>query len=179
MTIRFEKGLRFQAALCGSLALLLLASACSQAPPDNRAADEKTIRDLDSKWAAAANASDLEASVSYYTDDAALLPPNTPIANGKEAIRAVWKGLLAPGVSVSWKPSKVEVARSGDLAYLRGVYQVTVKGKPEDTGKLIDVWIKQADGTWKVTADTFNSDLPPAPAPAPAKKNAAKKKRKK
>jgi len=176
MRIRREKGLGFILALHGSLAIMLLASACSQAPADNRAADERTIRDLDSKWAAAANSSDLEASVSYYADDASLLPPNAPIASSKEAIRAVWKSLLAPGVSVSWQPSKVEVARSGDLAYLRGTYEVALKGKSVDTGKLIEVWKKQADGNWKVTADTFNSDLPPAPPPRPAAK---KKKRKK
>ena len=179
MTTRRENGLCFQLAASGSLVLLLLASGCSQAPPDTRAADEKTIRDLDSKWAAAANASDLDASVSYYADDASLLPPNAPIAESKDAIRAVWKGLLMPGVSVSWKPSKVEVARSGDLAYLRGTYQVAMKGKTEDTGKLIEVWKKQADGNWKVAADTFNSDLPATPAPAPAAKSQAKKKRKK
>jgi len=67
----------------------------------------------------------------------------------------------------------VEVARSSDLAYLMGVYQLTMKdpqGKPVmDQGKLVEVWKKQADGKWKTVADIFNSDLPPA-APLEKKK---------
>ena len=39
------------------------------------------------------------------------------------------------------------------------------KGKQvNDTGKYVVVFRKQADGAWKVAADIFNSDLPPAPA---------------
>ena len=158
----------------GCLALLLMASACSQQPPaDTRPADETTIRDLDAQWSKTAGTNDLEATVAYYADDAALLPPNAPIAVGKQAIRAIWASLLAPGVSVSWQVSKVEVARSGDLAYLIGVYEITQKdsqGKPmTDSGKLVEVWKKQTDGKWKAVADIFNSDLP-LPAPTDRKK---------
>ncbi len=158
----------------GGLALLLLASACTQqAPADTRAADEAAIRDLDAKWSKTAAANDLDGAVSYYSDDAYLLPPNAPIASGKQAIRAVWASMLGPSVAVSWQVSKIEVARSSDLAYVMGTYILTVKdsqGKPStETGKLVEVWKKQADGNWKTVADIFNSDLP-APAPAEVKK---------
>jgi ketosteroid isomerase-like protein len=110
---------------------------------------------------------------SYYSDDASMLPPNAPIATGKQAIRAVWASMLNPNVIVSWRVTKVEVARSGELAYVMGVYQITAKnpqGKPmEDRGKLVEVWKKQLDGTWKTVTDIFNSDLPP-PAPPEKKK---------
>lgn len=156
-----------------SLALLLLASACNQPAPDTRAADEKAIRETDAQWSKTAGANDLEGTVAFYTDDASLLPPNAPIATGKQAIRAVWAGLLGPGVSLSWQPTKVEVARSGDLAYLVGTYQLTVKdpkgASMTDKGKMVEVWKKQADGKWKAVADIFNSDKPPSP-PAPAEK---------
>jgi ketosteroid isomerase-like protein len=34
-------------------------------------------------------------------------------------------------------------------------------GKPvTDRGKYVTIWKKQADGSWKVIADIFNSDLP-------------------
>jgi len=163
------------AALCGCLALLLLTSSCSQpTPPDTRAADESAIRDQDAQWSKAAGANDLESTVSFYSDDASLLPPNAPIAVGKQAIRASWASMLGPGVSISWSVSKVEVARSSDLAYLIGVYQMTSKdpqGKPvTDHGKLVEVWKKQPDAKWKTVADIFNSDLPPALPPAPPAK---------
>jgi ketosteroid isomerase-like protein len=35
------------------------------------------------------------------------------------------------------------------------------KGSPiMDRGKYVAVWKKQADGSWKVAAESFNSDLP-------------------
>jgi uncharacterized protein (TIGR02246 family) len=172
---------KFAVGIAFGFALMLLSSSCGPStPPDTRAADEKTIRDLDAKWAQAAMAGDLDTTVSYYSDDASLLPPNAPAANSKDGIRTLWKSLLTPGSVVSWKPTKVDVARSGELAYLVGTYQVGTKepAKTVDTGKMVEVWKKQADGNWKVVADIFNSDLAaPAAAPAPTHARAPKKKK--
>ena len=175
MTTRRAKHQGSRLALCGCIALLLLAAACTQqAPPDTRAADEAAIRDADAQWAKTAGAKDLEGTVAYYSDDATVLPPNSPMVTGKQGIRAVWAEMLGPDTSISWQAGKVEVARSGDLAYIMGTYQLTMKdpqGNPvNDKGKFVEVWEKQADGKWKVGADIFNSDLPVAPAPAEGKK---------
>jgi len=156
------------------LALLLAAAGCNQAPPDTRAADESALKDADAQWAKTAAARDLDGTVAYYTDDASLLPPNAPIATGTQAIRAVWATMLAPEVTLPpWQITKVEVARSGDLGYVIGVYDMTTKdpqGKvTADHGKLLEVWKKQADGKWKTVADIFNSDLA-TPAPPEVKK---------
>jgi ketosteroid isomerase-like protein len=111
----------------------------------------------------------LDGAVSYHSDDASVLPPNSPIATGKQAIRAAWATLLVPGASVSWQPSKVEVSRSGDLAYSMGSYEASMKdsrGKTvADHGKYVEVWKKQADGKWKTVVDIFNSDLPTPASP--------------
>jgi uncharacterized protein (TIGR02246 family) len=159
---------------CGSLALLLLTAGCNQpAPADTRAADESAVKETDAQWSKTAMANDLDGTVSYYSDDASLLPPNAPIAIGKQSIRAVWATMLNPNVAVSWEVTKAEVARSGDLAYVTGTYQIAAKnpeGKSqEDRGKMVEVWKKQADGKWKTVADIFNSDVPP-PAPPEQKK---------
>ena len=165
-------------ALCGCLALLLLTSACNQPAADTRAADESAVRDADAQWAKTASANDLDGTVSYYSDDASLLAPNAPIASDKQSIHAAWAGLLTPNTSLSWQATKVEVARSGDLAYLIGTYQLITKdahGKPiSDNGKFAEVWKKQADSKWKVVADVFNSDLPVVqPRPVAEKKHPA------
>ncbi|MGP0075935.1 MAG: YybH family protein [Bryobacteraceae bacterium] len=151
------------------LGLALFTSGCSQQTADTRAADESAVRETDAQWAKTALANDLDGAVSYYTDDASMLPPNAPIATGKQAIRAVWATMLSPDAAVSRQVTKADVARSGELAYVMGVYQITAKnpqGKAlEDRGKLVEVWKKQADGKWKTVADIFNSDVPlPAPA---------------
>lgn len=167
---------RFAPLFFGCVALTLFASACGQQlSPDSRIADEVTIRGLDMKWAQAAAAKNLEDTVSYYDDDASLLPPNSSIQAGKAAVHAAWTGLLGSVDSIAWQPNKIEVSRSSDLAYVIGVYQMKTKnaqGKAmDDHGKYVEVWKKQSNGSWKVVADIFNSDLLPlAPEPLPKKK---------
>ena len=157
------------------IACALLASSCSPpTAPDTRAAEEAAIRTLDEQWSATAAKSDLDGTVAFYSEDAILLPPNAPIAKDPKSIRDSWAGLLGPNTSVSWKVSQIEVAKSGELGYLHGTYQLSIKdpkGGPaiNDTGKLLEVWKKQSDGKWKCIVDTYNSDLP-APAIPEGKK---------
>lgn len=154
------------------LALLALGCAQRQPAPDTRAADEAAIRETEAACVAAAADKQADALVAcYYGDDASVLFANAPIATGKEAITKAWAQLFeTPGSSVSWQAVKVEVARSGDLAFSQGTYEITMndpKGNPvTDRGKYVVVWKKQADGRWKALADIGNSDLPlPLPTP--------------
>jgi len=126
--------------------------------------DAKAVRDADAAWSKAAGAKDLDKTVSFYADDAVVMPPNVERATTKEAIRKIWKDLLTDA-KVSWKATKVEVAKSGDIGFISGTYEVTmndvVTGKPvSDHGKYLEVWEKQADGNWKCGADIWNSDIP-------------------
>jgi uncharacterized protein (TIGR02246 family) len=152
------------------LFLLALSTACqSQATSDTRA-NEAALRKLDDEWSKAVGSRDLEKTISYYSDDAVVMPPNIPTLTGKEPIRTLWKSMLeSPQFSGGWKATKVEVARSGDLAYVSGNYEFNEtdrSGNPmTDKGKYLEVWKKQADGSWKCVADMFSSDLP-AVAPA-------------
>jgi ketosteroid isomerase-like protein len=146
--------------LCFSGALI---AGCNAAPStDTRAADEATIRKLDADWV---KAKQVDAWVAFYADDAAVLPPNDKMATDKATIRKYVAELLsAPGLSLHWEPVKVEVAKGGDLAYLYGTYGLTVDGPGgksiADTGKIVEIWKKQADGSWKCIVDTWSSDLP-------------------
>jgi len=130
---------------------------------------ERALRDADAAWSKVAGSKDLDKTVSYYSDDATVLPPNAPAATTKEAIRKIWQDMLSPGFVISWKATKVKVAKSGDLGFVSGTYELTMNdasGKPvNDRGKYVEVWQKQADGKWKCGTDTWNSDLP-ASAPA-------------
>jgi uncharacterized protein (TIGR02246 family) len=126
---------------------------------------EQALRDADAAWAKAAAAKDLDKTVSFYSDDATVLPANAPAVTTKDGIRKTWQDLLAsPGMAISWQTTKVEVAKSGDLACLSGTYELTMNdasGKPTtDHGKYVEVWEKQKDGKWKCGTDIWNSDLP-------------------
>jgi ketosteroid isomerase-like protein len=161
-------------AVFGCFALVVLAAGCNQAPPpvDLKAAED-AVRAGDAAQLKAAQALDATTVVSFYSADATLMPPNEPSSSDPASILKAWQGMLVPGTQVTWAPSKVEVAASGDLAYDQGTYTLTATGpdgKPmNDKGKYLAVSKKQADGSWKLVEDTWNSDLPPV-APAPMKK---------
>jgi ketosteroid isomerase-like protein len=151
------------------LFLLTLSTACqTQATSGTQAADETALRKLDDEWSRAAGSRDVEKTISYYSDDAVVMLPNIPTLTGKEPIQTLWKSMLdSPDFSGGWKATKVEVARSGDLAYVSGNYEFNEKdnsGKPiTDKGKYLKIWKKQADGSWHCVADMFSSDLPAGP----------------
>jgi len=130
-------------------------------PPDTRKADEAAIRAASSDWSKVFQAKDLDKAASYYADDAALFVNNGALVKTKDSIKMAWKPMLAaPGPGLSFSTSYVEVARSGDLAYEYGTYDVQTevkKGKVTDEkGKYLVVWKKQADGSWKAAADISN-----------------------
>jgi len=158
-----------RAVLAFMVGLGVMAGGCSMNVNVDRSGDAAELRKLDEQWSAAAAKNDLETTLSFYSDDAVVLPGNAPIARDKKAIREIWAGMLAPGTAVSWKVTKAEVAKSGELGYLYGTYELTMKdakGGPavQDKGKLVEIWKKQADGSWKCIVDTYNSDLPMASA---------------
>jgi ketosteroid isomerase-like protein len=152
-------------ALVVSVCFALLSFILAGASPAADTKIEQAVRDLDTQWSAAAGAKDLDKTVSFYSADAIVMPPNASAAATKEAIRKIWQDLLAsPGLVISWKATKVEVAKSGDIGFVSGTYELTMNdasGKPvNDHGKYVEVWEKQSDGKWKCGADIWNSDLP-------------------
>jgi len=157
-----------QLAVSTGFALVLLLAGCENLQPTpavDTHADENAIRQADLEWSKAAASKDIEKVVSYYAEDGAVYPPNSPISAGLPAIKIVWTGMVnLPGFMVNWVPSRVDVAKSGELGWSTGTYQMSmnVPGSPaNDHGKYVAVWKKQPDGNWRVQADIFNSDLAP------------------
>jgi len=166
----FDGGMKtkqFILSVCVALVPVTLAFAAS--------VDEKAVRDADAAWSKAAGAKDLDKTVSFYADDAVVLPPNEAAVTTKDGIRNLWKGFLDSLTNISWKTMRVEVSKSGDMACLIGTYELTMKDGTKDKGKYCEVWEKKADGKWKVGIDMFSSDLPATPATSPAPGAAEKK----
>jgi uncharacterized protein (TIGR02246 family) len=110
----------------------------------------------------------LERIVSFYADDASILPVQEPIVTGREAIREEWEQALAiPGFSGSATTTKVDVSRAGDLGYTQGIFSTEMElidgTTGTERGKYVAIWKKQADGTWKVAIEISNTDAPPPP----------------
>lgn len=123
---------------------------------------EEAIRRLDEEFMKMAGAKDAAALVkAFYAEHAALLPPNHPIVEGRVNIQNFFQGLMDSGFK-SIKLSTTTIESSGDLAYGRGVYQLSLTppgGAPvEEQGKYVVAYRRQPDGSWRAVADIFNSD---------------------
>ena len=156
------------------LALALLLFGCAQttpAPPDTRAADEQAIRDTETAWVKEFAAKDVDKIVAHYADDGTVLLSNAPTMTGKDAIRAGMKDVIAdPSFALDLKTVKVYVSKD-DLAYSRGTYSVKAtdsktKKVMAETGRYVEVYKKQADGSWKIVEDINSPEGPAVPVKA-------------
>ena len=148
------------------LALLLMLGSCSR-PPFDAAAEQAKLLHRDAEWAEAASAGqDVEKIVSYWSDDAVVIPPGQPVLEGKAAIRAyVASSLKIPGFRIHWVSSQVAFSPDGKLAYMRGTNEVTVPGSNGAPlslhGRGATIWRRDSDGQWRCVVDIWN-DAPPA-----------------
>jgi uncharacterized protein (TIGR02246 family) len=125
--------------------------------------DEQKIRSLDTQWSRAAESKDAAKFASFYSPTGSALPFNAPIATGRAKVQELWTGLMAkPGFSLHFAPTRIEAAKSNDIAYDIGTFELTLNdahGAPMKLpGKYVVVWKKQTDGQWKAQADIFNTD---------------------
>jgi ketosteroid isomerase-like protein len=153
------------------IALVFLVVSAGTAFGQESGKAEYALAAADAAWMKVYHAKDLAKSVAFCDEHASMLVPNAPIATGKDAITKAITSDFAHD-DITWHVKKVGVARSGELGYTSGTSEMTSKdasGKTmSDHGKYLTVWKKQADGTWKVLFDMFNSDLPAVPGIPPA-----------
>jgi len=151
------------------LAAILVAGNCSPPRFDPAAEQDRLLR-RDMEWADAASAGkDLEKIVSYWSDDAVVIPPGQPVLEGKAAIRAyVAASLQIPGFKIHWTSEKVVFSSDGKLAYMRGTSEMTVPGPTGALmtlhGRGVTVWRLDPDGQWRCVVDIWND--PPSTAGA-------------
>lgn len=147
--------------------------ACAAQPASESAtfpeADANAIRTASQAFQTAVRDTAWSTWAGFYTNDAVLAPPNGPAISGPDALVAFARA-FPPFRDFTLR--EVDMDGRGDLAYVYGKYSwvLTIPGQPAmpDSGKYIEIWRKQADGSWKITRDIFNSDVP-MPAPPPTK----------
>jgi len=118
--------------LAGSIMLLIALAACNQAAIDSKAEGEKVMQ-VSRDWSRVAGTDSLEKILSYWADDAIVMPPGQ-IFKGKAAIRQMlMETAKVPGFV-------------NDAA-----------GKPvTQYNKDVTIWRKESDGSWKNIVDTWN-----------------------
>ena len=122
----------------------------------------------DAEWAdAAAAGKDVDKIVSYWSDDALVIEPGQPIYEGKAAIRSfVESSLKTPGFKIHWVSEQPVFSADGNMAYMRGVDEMTVPGPGGAPITLhtrgVSVWRRDATGEWRCVVDIANEPPPAA-----------------
>lgn len=126
------------------------------------------IMAMESAYAVADNANDVDGVAAYYAADAESMADNEPTRVGMDAIKAGIKKDMAAdtaGHTVAFATTGVWAA--GNYATETGTSTVTNKeGKVVSTGKYMTLF-ELRDGKYVAIRDIWNSDAPP-PAAAPA-----------
>ena len=164
--------LRLFAAVIGTALVLNACSAPPAAapPPVDTAADEAALKGITTEWLKAYNEGDVEKIVAMYTEDAVLMPPHAPVANGHAGIRAFLATDTAAAKTAGIKlvPGASTAGVVGDTGWESGSYTATdASGATVDSGSYMSV-SKKSNGKWLYIRDTYNSDRP-LPAPEPKK----------
>jgi ketosteroid isomerase-like protein len=141
---------------------------------------EAALRKVAQDWALACNTKQLDDLVELYIPDALVQRPNVPAVRGTAAIREFFFGVLEAGMSeVELDPLRTELF--GDFGYEAGrcksLVPIAMGKRREERGKYLVLLSRQANGEWRIVADSWSSDLslgsgseqlvkPGAPSPA-------------
>ena len=104
-------------------------------------------------FARAILAGDVDYLVNDYTDDGCVIAPSTPKTCGKDAIRELWKAVIASG------PKNVEIitlaaGNEGPLAYATGDLLITDAESTVHKNRFVLVFRKVGDA-WKLHIDSW------------------------
>ena len=113
----------------------------------------------------AASAKDAETVVSMYDETAVMVPPNAPLVNGLAEVREYRFGFIeTPGVELDFELIRLEVSEAGDLGWTLAIGQITINREDGPPGRDVvrdyHTWRRQADGSWKIVVDAWNSGVP-------------------
>ena len=144
-------------------ALFAAVAACGQGPTVEE--DLAAIEAVNRTIVRALNEGDLELLNSTLADDHVMMIPNRPEIVGKAAVEAANRNLVDSWNNVEiWTP--VETVVSGDWAWQRGAYDITLTPKREgvqpirSVGKYLHIYRRDPDGAWRMVRDIFNSNAP-------------------
>ncbi len=107
------------------------------------------------------NGGDAAGVAAYYTDDAALVPPDAARIDGRAGIQGVWQGLIDADIrDIALTTQEVDVF--GDVANEVGTISATAPGEDGSrvqlAGKYVAVWKRGDDSTWRLHRDIWNFD---------------------
>jgi len=134
---------------------------------DDMSMYKNRIAEMNDMYVKATMNNDINSIVGYYADDAISLQSYSPMLKGKDAIKKHAMEESQSGSKITaFNLNTTDVFGSGDLVYDIGTYTITyempqMKEPISDHGKYLTVYKKEPDGSLKVKAETWNSDVNP------------------
>ncbi|MFC1636434.1 YybH family protein [Planctomycetota bacterium] len=130
-------------------------------------ADIAAIEEHMDLYALGMTTGDLDLWMSLYTEDTVKFAPDAPAVFGKEALRASMQPLFDNFTFEEMTIFDVEIQVAGNWAFTRCNFTATMTPKAGGEpmymdGKDMSVMQRQADGSWKLHWDCWNSNVPPA-----------------
>jgi len=109
---------------------------------------------------------DHDAMLSWYTDDAISMPSYQPMIKGIDALKKAQEMDEKMGTKITaFTIETTDVINAGDYILEIGLYTISMEipgmGPVDDNGKYLNVWEKQDDGSMKIKADIWNTDMNP------------------
>lgn len=141
-----------------SLSLLILSVGCNQLETDENIAKWKAeILQVEQDFNDMAKEEGIVEAFYHYAANDGVIKRSGKLVKGNIAIREWYKNDVRPNETLTWKPTFVDVSKSGDLAYTYGDFIFTsvdsTGNKKESTGHFHTVWKRQEDGNWKFVWD--------------------------
>jgi uncharacterized protein (TIGR02246 family) len=129
-------------------------------------ADIAAIEDILDQYVLAMNTGDFELWLSLHADDIVKMAPDAPATYGKEELRASTKPLF-DNFTIEMAYYCEEIQVDGNLGFARGTFTATMTPKAGGEplymdAKTLGVYKRQADGSWKLARNCYNSNVPPA-----------------
>ena len=127
---------------------------------------EDAIKDRIYAYQKSINSNDFEGWLSLWMEDGIQMPPNTPVKNGIEHIKAANKHLFSDLILRMDVIKFHSVKIFNDIGI--SVCDYRLEGTPKtggnkvtimENGKALTIFKKQSDGSWKIQFDCFNLNL--------------------
>jgi ketosteroid isomerase-like protein len=145
--------------VCG----LMVVSGCATMGKSGEASDVAAIQEIWRTYSNAVTSGDAALWLSLWDQNGIQMPPDIP-ARPKKVLEEVVPKAWAMAKVLTMNISPEEITVMGDLAYSRGTYssERTVNNKTVNIdGKFLTIFRRQADGSWRIFRDCFNSNVPP------------------
>jgi len=156
---------RNKAAITPIIVLLLaIVNSCGTQGENNPSDDTRAIKEANRKYIKLHPKGDVSALMESYVDSIVLMPPGEPEVRGYTDVKRSWEKFFREWTVLHADSKLNEVLVLGDWAFGWGHYVEEMKSNNDDvivtdSGKFSGLWQRQADGSWKIARDMWNSSV--------------------